>query len=377
MAPPLDIYRCLSNFNEKKFLKECSGYLVWAKEFTMTFRPYPELWNFISKPQTVPEASDTAAMATYNTLNVNGCTAIYKTIESSTLQDEFVKDDIPAYTIWADMKSKLDSDNRSSRHDLLSIIFNPVHDPSKDVLEHFVAPITSAGEALGKLGYKLEPALIVDTIIMHLHQTWSVTQEMLVGLPTDPTIDSLRAQLKQAQSGTKLKALLGQDIDNLETNDEPSALAAFSTKGKKQRRSHRSRSKSYSDSEDDHPSPKYHWLEPENDRDCQWCGISGHPAKFCMAVMPQHVIDKILKMSAQKRKVRNALLAYDFDLGLSDSDNVKPSQGSSSRHSGHAAGATADLSSASDSDSDDGAVLVGPEQIWRARESGFYAKVYG
>ncbi|KAJ7587232.1 hypothetical protein C8J56DRAFT_1083702 [Mycena floridula] len=218
---------------------------------------------------------------------------------------------------------------------------------------------------------------------MHLHPLWETTQQFLVALPIDPTFDALKAQLKQAQAGTTLKALLGQEIGDLEKKDEPfsSALAASSKRKKHsggRRRHSRSRSKSRSGSDDDRP--EYHWLEPPNPSDCQHCGRSGHPARFCMARMLQRICDKILQLSADKkaRLHAQANLVYLSDLELSDSDEIKPSTSRSSRHSSHHAAAGAfDSVHSSASDSDDEAFLVGPEQMKRAVAGGHFARVYG
>ncbi|KAJ7580015.1 hypothetical protein C8J56DRAFT_1103744 [Mycena floridula] len=218
---------------------------------------------------------------------------------------------------------------------------------------------------------------------MHLHPLWETTQQFLGALPIDPTLDALKAQLKQAQAGTTLKALLGQETGDLEKKDEPfsSALAA-SSKHKNHsggRRCHScSRSKSRSGSDDDRP--EYHWLEPLNPSDCQCCGCSGHPARFCMAHMPQQICDKILQLPADKKaRLRaQANLVYLSDLELSDSDEIKPSTSRSSCHSSHHAAAGAfDSVHSSASDSDDEAFLVGPEQMKRAVAGGHFARVYG
>ncbi|KAJ7587233.1 hypothetical protein C8J56DRAFT_891106 [Mycena floridula] len=151
MPFPIDIFCCLSSFSDSKMLKERTGYKQWAKEFQMVFGPHEELFNFITTSQSKPDPNDTAAVKVYTTLNTNGRTAIYKTIESASLQDEFVTDNTPVYEIWADMKAKLAGDTCSSRHDLLALIFNPIHDPSKEIFQHYVQPIVSAAEAFGKL----------------------------------------------------------------------------------------------------------------------------------------------------------------------------------------------------------------------------------
>ncbi|KAJ7588727.1 hypothetical protein C8J56DRAFT_1025935 [Mycena floridula] len=294
---PLNVFHSLNNFDSSNMLKDREGFPAWFQELEMVFAPQEELWKFMTNPsQTRPSDSQATALAKYNTFNTNGRTAIYKTISSPKLRKEFVKKDLPAYTILDNMKKELDRNSRSSRHGLLHRIFNPVHDPSKDISEHYVADMVEAVDDFVKLGYELNDALIIDSLVMHLHPSWDMTHQMLVALPVDPTLTELRHLLAEAQKTDKMKEMLGQD--NVEVEKGDSALAAgFEKKkrssGRHHRRSH-SRSKSFSDSEA--PRRKYRWLEPEGPSDCTRCGLSGHPARFCMAVMPQQRRDKAFQI---------------------------------------------------------------------------------
>lgn len=299
---------------------------TWKDEVMMVL-VREEAWDIVSGVMTEPQGVDQEksmgiTSAKWKRLDQLSSATIYFTIDESFRY--LIKGKTSGSEAWQILKTEFEKNVRSRRYEIRRRFNNPIHDPSIPVV-NYINGITSARDELTAIGIKVEETETCDMILMHLDSSFQTIADVLTSQPTEPSLSQIQASLVEYESSRKAKESNSAHVE--------AVLAARSKNGSKSKgRGSHSRHSKHSKHSSDVDEHGCSWGEPQTDDACWRCGKPGHIASKCVADMPKHIKDRILRGERA-----NTAASSDSD---SSSDESPPS-----RRKSHAKTARAHVSS--------------------------------
>lgn len=156
--------------------------------------------------------------------------------------------------------------------ELISIVHDPAHH-----ITVFTESIDSLCGELSKRGLDIDDAIKTSILLARLHRSMAATRYSLCAGSTFPKYDEATARLRLDSHHTQVRI----------KEEEPDvSIAAMFVR--------------VPGPPGGNPPPEafehgFRWCSPPSDKDCFRCGRPGHRAQLCMAVMPEPVVQWILR----------------------------------------------------------------------------------
>ncbi|KIJ22787.1 hypothetical protein M422DRAFT_103840, partial [Sphaerobolus stellatus SS14] len=99
-----------------------------------------------------------------------------------------------AHEVWTSIKDDYVKDSRAVRFELKRRLYNPIHDTGKPI-SLYIDDIANAANSLIALGHPPANTDIIDSILMHLDQSWSIPHSSLITQSGEPTLSVIRKTL--------------------------------------------------------------------------------------------------------------------------------------------------------------------------------------
>lgn len=281
------VYDLIRTFSKEAKLSG-DNWPAWRQEFAFMFAEL-DLFAHILGTDARPTAAGTA-QESWDTLDKWSRIALYSTIASASIRASHIKPEGTAgqtsRTIWASLVSEFEGDSRAARMTYKRALYTPVHDPSCPISD-YINGVVAASDGLGRLQHSVPKNDVVDSIIMNLHESWTLQRTLLMSHKTEPDLAIVKEQLLRHERDNKL----------LDAPDEAhAARSGGRSSHRKPPRPARSRSR----------SPKYDWLNTKGRDACHRCGLPGHRSSRCVSDMPSHIKDQIMDEVRQRSKERRA-----------------------------------------------------------------------
>lgn len=349
-----ELMRTIQTFSDERKLNG-SNWLQYAQEFEMLFGLLDKsFWDLVQGKLARPADTQAIEQATWDQTNRMACVAIYKTVPVETIRASHCAPGKTAADWWKSLKGEFLKDSRSARLEMKHRLLNPVHDPSQPVAT-YIDGITKAANDLASIGREVDDSDIVDSIIMHLDDSWTTIKTILTAREDDLTPLFVRDQLIEHQR------VFGKDelSDGTALYGRSGSYTRERQRGKSRRpaaptrKPAADRDRVQSGSESD-SAKEFRWLDPHNVDDCHRCGRRGHIARFCINDMPAEVKKQVLR-----DRVRYAHTAYLHAKGSASRNGVDVSDNDDDELAGMVSGSGFFTVENSDSD-DDGLVTLTP-----------------
>ncbi|KAF7349620.1 CCHC-type domain-containing protein [Mycena sanguinolenta] len=219
-----------------------------------------------------------------------------------------------AQDLWIACTGTFEASNMTTRMNARRDFVRTIHDPSKPIAL-YISAIEEAVTRLERLGAKPGPSEIADTLLMNLDDSLSATRITILTAEKEPTLEAIKAQIRNAGPSVPLKEIKKEEEDD----DELSPLAAHTARTRSEPpRSRASRGTGTSGSRrapGTSGSHKFHWCSPTSNDQCRRCGTPGHISDRCIHDMPSNVKDWVLAGPPGKSDRASAAFASDSSDG--------------------------------------------------------------
>ncbi|KAJ6472618.1 hypothetical protein C8R45DRAFT_1164379 [Mycena sanguinolenta] len=214
-----------------------------------------------------------------------------------------------AQDLWIACTGAFEASNMTTRMNARRDFVRTIHDPSKPIAL-YISAIEEAVKRLERLGAKPGDSEIADTLLMNLDDSLSATRITILTAEKEPTLEAIKAQIRNAGPSVPLKEIKKEEDDD----DELAPLAAHAARSAPPRsRSYRGTGTSGSrQAPGTSGSHKFHWCSPTSYDQCHCCGTPGHISDRCIHDMPSNVKDWVVAGPPGKSDRASAAFASDL-----------------------------------------------------------------
>jgi len=187
-----------------------------------------------------------------------------------------------ALEAWKAILGQFQQSNVGRRLQARQDFYRVTHDPSKPI-SAYIHAVDKSVQVLKNLSVEVTETEHGDVLPMNLHKSFSTVRTAILSSKDEPTLSSI----KEVLSGSSVSA-----IPSLSIKQEPFDIMPAANVAHTGRRPRYAPSASSSGTVD---GQGFRWCSPINEGHCFRCGRSGHVAHLCIADMPEHVKDWVMK----------------------------------------------------------------------------------